>query len=142
MSKNISGLEKRNAELSATKELAVKKALEKLRKSKKNFSLSDVCREANVSRTYLHKHPDLLELVYKFSNTVTRSGTRNKDSIETHIAILKATIRDKDRELARLKKQHEENENYKEKYEQAQIKIQELENQLQESYSMNLPTSL
>lgn len=142
MSKNISGLKKRNAELSAAKELAVKKALEKLRKSKKNFSLSDACREAGVSRSYLHKHPDLLELVYKFSNTSTRPGTRNKDSTETHIAILKATIRDKDRELARLKKQQEENENYKEKYEKAQIKIKELENQLQESYSMNLPTSL
>ena len=65
MSKNISGLIKRNADLSAEKELNVKKALEKLKKSKKAFSVSEVCREAGVSRQYLHKHPDLLELVYK-----------------------------------------------------------------------------
>lgn len=100
MSKNISGLIKRNADLSAEKELNVKKAIEKLKKSKKAFSVSEVCREAGVSRQYLHKHPDLLELVYKVSNTSSRFGKRNKDSMETHISILKATIREK---IERLK---------------------------------------
>lgn len=142
MSKNISGLIKRNADLSAEKELNVKKAIEELKKSKKAFSVSEVCREAGVSRQYLHKHPDLLELVYKVSNTSSRSGKRNKDSMETHISILKATIREKDREIERLKRQHESNESYKEKYELAQAKIKELEMQLEEAYSLNLPTSL
>lgn len=142
MSKNISGLIKRNVDLSTEKELSVRKTLEKLRKSKRSFSVSELCREAGVSRQYLHKHPDLLELVYKFSNTSSRSGKRNKDSLETHISILKATIREKDREIERLKKQYESNESYKEKYELAQAKIKELEIQLEEAYSLNLPTSL
>lgn len=81
-------------------------------------------------------------MVYTFSNTSSRSGKRNKDSLETHISILKATIREKDREIERLKKQYESNESYKEKYELAQAKIKELEMQLEEAYSLNLPTSL
>lgn len=85
---------------------------------------------------------NVLELVYKVSNTSSRSGKRNKDSMETHISILKSTIREKDREIERLKRQHESNESYKEKYELAQAKIKELEMQLEEAYSLNLPTSL
>lgn len=56
--------------------------------------------------------------------------------------MLKATIREKDREIARAKKEYECNENYKKKYEDALLKIKELEMQLEEAYSMNLPTTL
>ena len=41
-----------------------------------------------------------------------------------------------------MKKEYVCNENYKQKYEDALLKIKELEMQLEESYSMNLPTSL
>ena len=142
MAKNIKGLIERNEKLKAEKEASVKKALEKLRKSGKEFSIATVCREANVSRQYLHDHPDLLELVYKYTNTSSRPGKRNKDTIETHIALLRKTIRDKDREIENMKKEYECNEKYKEKYEEALTKIKTLEKQLDEAYSMNLPTTL
>ncbi len=142
MSKNISGLKKRNEELSAQKEAALKKALDKLHRSGIKFSIAQLCKEAGVSRQFLHNHKDLLDLVYKYTFTTSRSGTRNKDSIETHISMLKATIREKDREIARVKKEYECNENYKKKYDEALLKIKELEMQLEEAYSMNLPTTL
>lgn len=142
MSKNISGLKKRNEELSKEKEAALRKALDKLRRSGHKFSIADLCREAGVSRQFIHNHEDLLELVHKYVCTTSRSGSRNKDSIETHISLLKATIREKDREIARVKKEYECNENYKKKYEDALQKIKELEMQLEESYSINLPTTL
>ena len=41
-----------------------------------------------------------------------------------------------------MKKEYECNEKYKEKYEQALTKIKTLEKQLDEAYSMNLPTTL
>ena len=140
--KNTEGLKKHNEALSAEKEKAVKSAINKLRKKDYKFSLTDVCREAGVSRQYLHKHPDLLELVYKYTSTTTRGGKRNKDSTETYITILKADIREKDREIARIKKEYEVNENYKAKYEDALQKIKQLEQQLEEAYSLNLPTKL
>ena len=56
--------------------------------------------------------------------------------------MLKATIREKDREIERVKKEYECNENYKKKYDEALLKIKELEMQLEEAYSMNLPTTL
>ena len=140
MSKNISGLKKRNEELSAQKEAALKKALDKLHRSGIKFSIAQLCKEAGVSRQFLHNHKDLLDLVYKYTSTTSRSGTRNKDSIETHISMLKATIREKDREIARVKKEYECN--YKKKYDEALLKIKELEMQLEEAYSMNLPTTL
>lgn len=142
MSKNISGLKKRNEDLTAQKEAALRKALDKLRRSGHKFSITELCKEAGVSRQFLHNHEDLLDLVYKYTSTTSRSGKRNKDSVETHITLLKSTIREKDREIARLKKQSESNENFKQKYEDALLKIKELEIQLEEAYSLNLPTTL
>lgn len=142
MSKNISGLKKRNEDLTAQKEAALRKALDRLRRSGHKFSITELCKEAGVSRQFLHNHEDLLELVYKYTSTTSRSGKRNKDSVETHITLLKATIKEKDREIARVKKEYECNENYKQKYEDALLKIKELEMQLEEAYSMNLPTTL
>lgn len=142
MSKNISGLKKRNEDLTAQKEAALRKALDKLRRSGHKFSITELCKEAGVSRQFLHNHDDLLDLVYKYTSTTSRSGKRNKDSVETHITLLKSTIREKDREIARLKKQFESNENFKQKYEDALLKIKELETQLEEAYSLNLPTTL
>ena len=83
-----------------------------------------------------------LELVYKYTNTSSRPGKRSKDTIETHIALLRKTIREKDREIENMKKEYECNEKYKEKYEEALTKIKTLEKQLDEAYSMNLPTTL
>ncbi len=142
MSKNISGLKKRNEDLTAQKEAALRKALDRLRRSGHKFSITELCKEAGVSRQFLHNHEDLLELVYKYTSTTSRSGKRNKDSVETHITLLKATIKEKDREIARVKKEYECNENYKQKYEEALFKIKELEMQLEEAYSLNLPTTL
>ena len=130
MSKNISGLKKRNEDLTAQKEAALRKALDRLRRSGHKFSITELCKEAGVSRQFLHNHEDLLELVYKYTSTTSRSGKRNKDSVETHITLLKATIKEKDREIARVKKEYECNENYKQKYEDALLKIKELEMQL------------
>ena len=59
-----------------------------------------------------------------------------------YITILKADIREKDREIARIKKEYEVNENYKAKYEDALQKIKQLEQQLEEAYSLNLPTTI
>lgn len=142
MNRNICGLIKRNADLSAKKEADLKNALNKLHKTGDSFSITEVCKEAGVSRQYLHKHPDLLELVCKYTDTQQKPSKRNNDSIETHITLLKSKLKEKDKEISRLKKEYACNENYKQKYEDALLKIKELEMQLEESYSMNLPTSL
>ena len=58
------------------------------------------------------------------------------------LTLIVAQLKEKDKEISRLKKEYVCNENYKQKYEDALLKIKELEMQLEESYSMNLPTSL
>ena len=71
----------------------MKKAINKLRKEGE-FTLADLCREANVSRTYFSIHPDMRELADKYITPTGYCKNRSKDSTDAYIQILKKENRD------------------------------------------------
>lgn len=139
--KKMAGVKKHNAELKAQKADDVKRAINKLKKEG-SFTLADLCKEAGVSRTYFSKNPDMRALADKYIKPTGYCKNRNKDSQETYIQLLKTENRNLTREIERLKKDNEKENKYKEKYEEAQEEIKKLKEQLEKSYSQNLPDFL
>ena len=87
------GVKKHNEAVKQKKADDVKKAINKLRKEGE-FTLADLCREANVSRTYFSKHPDMRELADKYITPTGYCKNRSKDSTDAYIQILKKENRD------------------------------------------------
>ncbi len=138
--KQMAGINKNNAKVKAEKEKAVKDALEKLSK-KGPFTFKQLREEAGVSKTYFQNHPDLKKLVDSYINS-NQCKNRNSDSQEAHIQLLQKELSRVNKELDKLLKENDKDLKYKEKYEDALKEIKKLKEQLDASYSSNLPDFL
>ena len=135
--KKMIGIKKHNQEVKLQKAKAVKGAINKLKK-KGTFTLKELCDEAGVSKTYFQKHPDMKALAEVYMSHTCGCKTRNKDTQETYIQLLKRENKKLSKELEELQKE----EKYKEKYEDAQEEIRKLKEQLEKAYEDNLPDFL
>lgn len=135
--KKMIGIKKHNQEIKLQKAKAVKDAINKLKK-KGSFTLKELCDEAGVSKTYFQKHPDMKALAEVYMSPTCGCKTRNKDTQETYIQLLKRENKKLSKELEELQKE----EKYKEKYEDAQEEIRKLKEQLEKAYEDNLPDFL
>ena len=135
--KKMIGIKKHNQEVKLQKAKAVKDAINKLKK-KGTFTLKELCDEAGVSKTYFQKHPDMKALAEVYMSPTCGCKTRNKDTQETYIQLLKRENKKLSIELEELQKE----EKNKEKYEDAQEEIRKLKEQLEKAYEDNLPDFL
>lgn len=139
--KQMAGVKKTNEAMKKKKAEDVKRAINKLRKEGE-FTLADLCREANVSRTYFTKHPDMRELADKYIIPTGYYRNRSKDSSDAYIQILKKENRDLKKAIEKIKKDIVTEDKYKEKYEKLLEENQKLKAQLEEAYNLNLPDHL
>lgn len=139
--KKMSGVKKHNEKVKAEKAKAVKDAINIL-KIQGTFTLKQLCDEAGVSKTYFKKHPDMRALAEVYMSPTCGCRTRNKDTQETHIQLLKKENKKLSDEIKEMQKEEREEVKYKEKYEMAQEEIKKLKEQLEKSYIDNLPDFL
>ena len=132
--KNIDGLVEYNQSVKKQTEENVIKAINKVRKSGKEFTLAAVCEEAGVSRSYFYKNPEMLKLIDKYRNPTGNKKIQTKDAKDVIISSQKAEIKDLSNKLNAISV----NDNYKIKYEEALEKIAQLEKELEEALKMNL----
>lgn len=132
--KNIDGLVEYNQSVKKQTEENVIKAINKVRKSGKEFTLAEVCKEADVSRSYFYKNPEMLKLIDKYRNPTGNKKIQSKDAKDVIISSQKAEIKDLRNKLNAISV----NDNYKIKYEEALEKIAQLEKELEEALKMNL----
>lgn len=132
--KNIEGLVEYNQSVKKQTEENVIKAVNKVRKSGKEFTLAAVCEEAGVSRSYFYKNPEMLKLIDKYRNPTGNKKIQTKDAKDVIISSQKAEIKDLKNKLNTISV----NDNYKIKYEEALEKIAQLEKELEEALKMNL----
>ena len=140
--RNTKGLERSNKEKAEASRRALLETIDRLKDSGIKFSLTDVCRESGVSRTYIHNHPDLYELVSKYAYTLTKTPKRGKSANETLITALQHSNRKKDSQIKKLKKELSAQESYKVKYEEAMLEIERLNKELKSMYQEMLPDML
>ena len=134
VNKNIDGLVEYNQSVKKQTEENVIKAINKVRKSGKEFTLAAVCEEAGVSRSYFYKNPEMLKLIDKYRNPTGNKKIQTKDAKDVIISSQKAEIKDLRNKLNAISV----NDNYKIKYEEALEKIAQLEKELEEALKMNL----
>lgn len=132
--KNIDGLVEYNQSVKKQTEENVIKAINKVRKSGKEFTLAEVCKEAGVSRSYFYKNPEMLKLIDKYRNPTGNKKIQTKDAKDVIISSQKSEIKDLKNKLNAISV----NDNYKIKYEEALEKIAQLEKELEEALKMNL----
>lgn len=120
-----------NLEREAAKAQDVYAAIDELRKSKSEITISKVCKKAQVSRTYIYKHPEMLETINKYRKTSGRKTIRQQDAKSALINSLKAENLNLKRKLAVM----EANENYKEKYDAVVAENKRLQQALDASLS-------
>ena len=132
--KNIEGLVEYNQSVKKQTEQNVIKAINKVRKSGKEFTLAAVCEEAGVSRSYFYKNPEMLKLIDKYRNPTGNKKIQTKDAKDVIISSQKSEIKDLKNKLNAISV----NDNYKIKYEEALEKIAQLEKELEEALKMNL----
>lgn len=132
--KNIEGLVEYNQSVKKQTEQNVIKAINKVRKSGKEFTLAAVCEKAGVSRSYFYKNPEMLKLIDKYRNPTGNKKIQTKDAKDVIISSQKTEIKDLKNKLNAISV----NDNYKIKYEEALEKIAQLEKELEEALKMNL----
>ena len=132
--KNIEGLVEYNQSVKKQTEQNVIKAINKVRKSGKEFTLTAVCEKAGVSRSYFYKNPEMFKLIDKYRNPTGNKKIQTKDAKDVIISSQKTEIKDLKNKLNAISVK----DNYKIKYEEALEKIAQLEKELEEALKMNL----
>lgn len=118
-----------NEEREKQKAQDVYNAIDSLRKSNSEITIASVCKKAKVSRTYIYKHPEMLETINKYRKTSGRKTIRQQDAKDALINSLKAENQSLKRKLTAV----EINDNYKEKYESAMEENKRLQKLLDDS---------
>lgn len=131
---NIKGLQESNSQKQKDAEQRVLDAINTVRKSNKPFTLAAVCEEAEISRSYFTKHPEMMEIVNRYRKPTGRKRIQTQDSKDTLILSLKA----ENKKLRNQLKAIDINDNYKQKYDDALIKIATLEKQLKQALESNI----
>ncbi len=133
MKKELNMLEYQQNRKDATRE-RVEAALRSIKRSKKIITKKEFCQKAGVSLQYLYKYPELNAEVSKYCNT---TGHKKKQSVDSKDTII-TTLRAENKSLKTKLAEYQKDEKYKAKYDEALIRIKELEKQLKEAYSSNL----
>lgn len=142
VTRNTTGIENHNKEYAEQKEKDIHYAINRLHKQKGTFTLADLCREANVSRSYFSKHPEMRKLADKYIKPTGRAPSRNQDSKDALIQMLKNELTEVKKVNEKLIKEKAEDNCYKKKYEKAQEEIASLKKELEEAYANCLPITL
>lgn len=141
VSRNTTGIENHNKEYARRKEKDVLNAINRLHKQQGKFTLAELCREAEVSRSYFTKHPDMRKVADKYIKPTGRAPSRSQDSKDALIQMLKKELSDLKKVNDKLIKERAEDGNYKAKYEQALREIKALKEELEGAYANCLPTT-
>ena len=134
----MAGVKKYNAAIKKQNEKRVYDAINKLRKEGE-FTLADLCREANVSRSYFRKNPEMRELADKYITPTGYTKNRDRDSQDTIIQVLKKENKELNGVISHLKKEKEKETSYEQKYKDSLEEIKKLKKEIEGLYSLYLP---
>lgn len=86
----------------------IERAFKKLRKQGKPITLSDLAREANVSRSVIHRRPKIREQIRSYQPLTTgpdEPSPAATDSESSIVAALRACLKAKDAQIGEMKSQ-------------------------------------
>lgn len=120
--RNVTGLKEYGARRTEESHKKVLNAINHMRKEHISITIASVAREAGVSPNFIYTHNDLLQTIRKYSPASGRKTIQSQDSKDALINSLKL----ENRALKKQISDYEKEQNYKEKYELALKKIEQL----------------